>query len=54
MDPENHWLVEEHTLPGGHCQGANVDQPVNYKYAFKIMFAVFQSRNDVFLTFSAH
>ena len=21
MDPENHWLVEENTLPGGHCQG---------------------------------
>ena len=21
MDPENHWLVEQNTLPGGHCQG---------------------------------
>ena len=21
MDPENHWLVEENTLPWGHCQG---------------------------------
>ena len=21
IDPENHWLVEEHILPGGHCQG---------------------------------
>ena len=21
MDPENHWLVEENTLPAGHCQG---------------------------------
>ena len=20
MDSENHWLVEENTLPGGHCQ----------------------------------
>ena len=21
MDPENHWLVEENSLPWGHCQG---------------------------------
>ena len=21
MDPENHWLVEEHSFSWGHCQG---------------------------------